>query len=123
MVGSISDLTTFSFHPVKHITTGEGGMITTNSKDLYEKLLLYRSHGITRDSKLLFHEEGPWYYEQLELGYNYRLTDIQCALGISQMKKLPYFICRRREIALRYDDAFRLEPNIIIPNQEKGELN
>ena len=78
----------FSFHPVKHITSGEGGMITTNNKDYYEKLLQFRSHGITRDPSKLTENHGPWYYEMQFLGYNYRLTDIQAALGFSQLKKI-----------------------------------
>lgn len=120
MIGSISDMTTFSFHPVKHITTGEGGMILTNDDKLYERLKLYRTHGITREASMLTKNDGPWYYEQLELGYNYRITDIQCALGISQMKKLPEFISRRREIAKKYDEAFKDVPQIIRPYQLEG---
>ncbi|ROR31534.1 UDP-4-amino-4,6-dideoxy-N-acetyl-beta-L-altrosamine transaminase [Mobilisporobacter senegalensis] len=120
MIGNISDLTTFSFHPVKHITTGEGGMITTNDKELYNRLVLYRSHGITRNQSLMSSYDGPWYYEQLELGFNYRVTDIQCALGISQMKKLEQFVARRREIANRYNDEFSNIKNIIIPKQLDG---
>ncbi|WMJ90216.1 UDP-4-amino-4,6-dideoxy-N-acetyl-beta-L-altrosamine transaminase [Anaerocolumna sp. MB42-C2] len=119
-IGSISDMTTFSFHPVKHITTGEGGMITTNNKELYERLILYRSHGITRDTSLLLSNDGPWYYEQQELGYNYRITDIQSALGLSQMKKLDFFIARRREIAEKYNEAFKDLDGIIIPGQKEG---
>lgn len=119
-IGSISDMTTFSFHPVKHITTGEGGMITTNSKELYDKLVLFRSHGITRDERFLEKNEGGWYYEQLDLGYNYRITDIQCALGISQMKKLERFVERRQEIAKRYNEAFADIKGIQIPKQEAG---
>jgi UDP-4-amino-4,6-dideoxy-N-acetyl-beta-L-altrosamine transaminase len=119
-IGSISDLTTFSFHPVKHITTGEGGMITTNNEKLYERLLLFRSHGISRDQAQLYKCEGPWYYEQLELGYNYRLTDIQAALGLSQLKKSDKFLARRREIAAIYTEAFQENDLIITPWQQDG---
>lgn len=105
-IGSLSDMTCFSFHPVKPITTGEGGMITTNDEALYKRLLLFRSHGITRDEEFLEENQGAWYYEQVELGYNYRITDIGCALGISQLNKLDGFLERRKEIAGRYDEAF-----------------
>jgi dTDP-4-amino-4,6-dideoxygalactose transaminase len=101
-----SDMTILSFHAVKQLTTGEGGMVLTNDHDLYEKLVFFRSHGITRNIKYMKETEGPWYYEMHELGYNYRLTDIQCALGTSQLKKLDKFIARRKEIAKMYDDAF-----------------
>ena len=96
-VGSceFSDMAVFSFHPVKIITTGEGGMVLTNRTDLYEKLKLYRSHGITRDPELMTHaSDGPWYYQQVDLGYNYRMTDIQAALGYSQMDRLDAFVAR-----------------------------
>lgn len=96
-----SDCSILSFHPVKHITAGEGGAVTTNSKEIYEKLLELRAHGIKR-----LPEFAPWYYEMHSLGFNYRITDIQCALGISQLKKLDSFIKRRKEIALKYDKAF-----------------
>lgn len=112
-----SDMTVFSFHPVKIITTGEGGMVLTNNKKLYEKLVLYRSHGITRDaSKMTKEADGPWYYQQIELGYNYRMTDIQAALGYSQMERLDTFVARRRQLAQRYDDLLADLP-IRIPKQ------
>ena len=101
-----TDMAILSFHPAKQITTGEGGAICTRDKKLYEKLLELRSHGITRDPKKLMHNDCPWYYEQQSLGFNYRISDIQCALGLSQLIKLDGFIKRRREIAARYDEAF-----------------
>jgi len=100
-----SDMTVFSFHPLKHITTGEGGAITTNNIKLYEKLLALRSHGIYKNQDMTV-KHGLWYYEMRELGFNYRITDFQCALGISQMKKLDTFIKRRRQIADIYHKAF-----------------
>ncbi len=108
MVGdcAYADMTVFSYHPVKHIATGEGGSITTNRKDLFDKLSLYRTHGITKDPELLEHSDGAWYYEMQELGYNYRITDFQAALGISQLKRLNWSIQRRQEIAERYNKAF-----------------
>lgn len=102
-----SDMTVFSFHPVKTITTGEGGAITTNSKVLYERLLLLRSHGMERDPAKIADYPGPWYYQMDGLGFNYRMTDIQAALGNSQLKKLPRFKDRRRAIIKRYNEAFR----------------
>jgi len=101
-----SDMTTLSFHAVKHITTGEGGMVLTNNRRLYELLKKFRSHGITRDPKMYNSDRGAWYYEMSELGYNYRLTDLQCALGISQLKKLPAFLKKRRNTAKKYDNYF-----------------
>ena len=122
MVGNCkySDMTGFSFHPVKSIAAGEGGMITTNSKKLYKKLLKLRSHGINKlDDKFINTElaftnvlKNPWYYEMQELGYNYRITDIQCALGQSQLKKINKFIERRLELVNRYDEAFSTLNNI-----------
>lgn len=117
-VGSIADMTTFSFHPVKTVTGGEGGAVLTNSEDLYEKLLLYRSHGITRESKLLEREsDGPWYYEQIDLGYNYRITDIQCALILSQIDKLEQFAARRKEIVRKYNEAFSQIPELFVQQE------
>ncbi len=121
-VGSLADMTVFSFHPVKHITTGEGGMVVTDREDWARRLRMFRTHGITRDpadfSPLTSDLRPPtsglrppssepsWFYEMVQLGYNYRLTDIQCALGISQLRKLPGWLQRRRELAAAYDDAF-----------------
>lgn len=159
-IGGLSDLTIFSFHPVKHITTGEGGMVTTNSRELYEKLLMFRNHGIIREPgkwtaltdnsgtggmALSFHRPGPgdlapdstgqaippvfrgtadrletvpsWYYEVQFLGYNYRMSDIHAALGLSQLKKADKFLVRRREIAGIYNQAFASLPGLIIPYQ------
>lgn len=104
--GNYSDLQIFSFHPVKHIATGEGGMITTNNKDLYERLLLLRTHGITKSPELLEENHGVWYYEMHELGYNYRLSDIQAALGISQLNRADESIKLRNKIAKKYNQSF-----------------
>ena len=104
-VGSLADLNTFSFHPVKHITTGEGGMISTDQPQLAEKMRIFRNHGITTDHRQR-EEQGSWLYEMVELGYNYRLTDFQCVLGLNQLRKLPGWIERRQEIARNYTDAF-----------------
>lgn len=110
-----SDMTVFSFHPVKIITTGEGGMVLTNRKDLYDRLIRLRSHGITRDPGLMTGEsDGSWYYQQIELGFNYRMTDIQAVLGVSQMKRLDEFVTRRHLIKSRYDSAFASLP-VTIP--------
>ena len=114
-IGSCSDLTTFSFHPVKQITTGEGGMITTNDSVFYQQLLEFRTHGITRNPELLSRDEGAWYYEQQSLGYNYRLTDLQAALGLSQLKKSDQFLKRRREIANTYQQALAGLKGLILP--------
>jgi UDP-4-amino-4,6-dideoxy-N-acetyl-beta-L-altrosamine transaminase len=104
---SFSDLTVFSFHPVKHITTGEGGAITTNSKKLYKKLIELRTHGITKDAASLRENHGGWYYEMQSLGYNYRITDFQAALGINQLAKSDKWSERRLDLVRRYDDAFK----------------
>lgn len=105
--GSIADMTTFSFHPVKTVTAGEGGAIMTNDPELYRRLVLYKAHGITRDAAQMSREpEGPWYYEQVDLGYNYRMTDIQAGLLLSQLDKLEAFSERRKQIVARYNEAF-----------------
>ena len=105
-VGTLADVTVFSFHPVKHITTGEGGAATTDDGKLAQRMRLFRSHGIMSDYSQR-EAQGTWYYEMVDLGYNYRITDIQCALGLSQLKKLPAFLARRREIAARYNEVLR----------------
>lgn len=114
---SFSDLTVFSFHPVKILTTGEGGMVLTNRKDLYEKLILLRSHSITRDVNLMQGEtHGPWYYQQIGLGFNYRMTDIQAALGISQLERINQFVDRRHYLANRYNRLLKDLP-VKLPKQ------
>lgn len=118
-VGSclFSDMAVFSFHPVKIITTGEGGMVVTNREDLYEKLIRLRTHGITRNPELMQGEShGLWYYQQLELGFNYRMTDIQAALGASQMQRLDEFVSRRRHLAARYNQLLSDFP-LVLPWQ------
>ena len=122
-LGSIADLTTFSFHPVKTITTGEGGAVTTDDDALAGALRLFRSHGITRSPEALTQDDlepGPWYYEMQVLGYNYRITDIQCALGLSQLGRLGRFVARRRAIAARYDEAFGADPALRVPARRPG---
>ncbi|UOQ51075.1 UDP-4-amino-4,6-dideoxy-N-acetyl-beta-L-altrosamine transaminase [Hymenobacter cellulosivorans] len=104
--GQLADLAIFSFHPVKHIATGEGGMVTTNSPELYEKLLMLRTHGITKDPAKMQRHDGGWYMEMQALGYNYRIPDMLCALGISQLERADTGLARRRELAARYDEAF-----------------
>ena len=102
--GRYSDITVFSFHPVKIVTTAEGGMALTNSDELASRMNLLRSHGVTRDQNLMTHEpDGPWYYQQVDLGFNYRMTELQAALGVSQMDRLDAFVARRHELAKRYD--------------------
>ncbi|WP_085992722.1 UDP-4-amino-4,6-dideoxy-N-acetyl-beta-L-altrosamine transaminase [Oceanobacillus senegalensis] len=118
-IGSIADLTMFSFHPVKHITTGEGGIITTDNHQFYEKLVGFRNHGITRDPQKIIGKHEPWYYEMQEIGLNYRMTDIQAALGLSQMKKIGYFLVKRREYAKKYTEAFKDLEGVITPTEQK----
>lgn len=118
-VGSLADMTCFSFHPVKTVTGGEGGAILTNNEELYKKLVLARTHGITHDESMMEDtpHEGPWYYEQISLGYNYRLTDFQAALITSQLGKLDMFAARRKEIVKKYNDAFKNVQEIIIQKE------
>ncbi|MBT3297535.1 UDP-4-amino-4,6-dideoxy-N-acetyl-beta-L-altrosamine transaminase [archaeon] len=119
-----SDMACFSFHPVKHITTGEGGIITTNSKEIYDKLLVLRHHGIVKDSNQFINQnEGPWYHEIQELGFNYRITDFQCALGMSQLNKIDSFVNKRREIAKKYDFAFKESQGIEIIKENENLFN
>lgn len=118
-VGALSDITTFSFHPVKTITSGEGGAILTNNEDIYKKLKLVHIHGITHDETFMQEKihEGPWYYEQVMLGYNYRITDFQAALLLNQLAKIDSFILRRKEIVKKYDEVFKDIPEIIIQKE------
>lgn len=120
-VGSLADMTVFSFHPVKHITTGEGGMIVTDNKKFNNKIRLFRNHGIATEYQQR-EEQGSWFYRMVDLGYNYRLTDLQCALGISQLKKLPKWIARRQEVAQRYTQALK-EIREIIPQELAKDIS
>lgn len=120
-VGSFADMTTFSFHAVKTVTGGEGGAVVTDNPDYYQKLKLYRTHGITRDPSLMEHRpDGPWYYEELMLAPNYRITDMQAALISSQLDKLPAFAARKKEIVRRYDEAFSKLPGIKVQKENEG---
>ena len=118
-VGSLADLSTFSLHPVKPITTGEGGAITTDNPELAQRMRIFRSHGITTDHRQR-EQAGSWFYEMVDLGYNYRLTDLQCALGLSQLKKLPAWVARRSEIAEQYDERFASLAEIQLPVVRAG---
>ena len=112
-----SDVTVFSFHPVKIITTAEGGMVVTNNVDLAQKMDLYRSHGVTRNPQLMMKEtEGPWYYQQVDLGFNYRMTELQAALGVSQLYRLHEFVSKRHQIAQRYNEILHNLP-VVLPYQ------
>jgi UDP-4-amino-4,6-dideoxy-N-acetyl-beta-L-altrosamine transaminase len=118
-----SDITVFSFHPVKIITTGEGGMAVTNNQNLTEKMSLLRSHGITRDPSLMTQgPDGPWYYQQIDLGFNFRMTDIQAAIGISQMSRLDYYITKRKEIAEQYNLLLNRLP-VLVPYQHSDSYS
>lgn len=122
-VGAIGRLNTFSFHPVKHIATGEGGMITTDDAALAARMRAFRTHGITKDAARFLPadacaplaEQGPWYYEMQTLGFNYRISDLNCALGRSQLRKLDRFVARRRAVAARYTEALRDLPHVGVP--------
>ncbi len=117
-IGSIADMTCFSFHPVKTVTGGEGGAITTNDEQLYRKLMRLRTHGITRSQEEMVHPtDALWYNEQVDLGFNYRMTDFQAALLLSQLGKLPKFAARRKEIVKRYDQAFSRMPEIVVQRE------
>ena len=117
-IGSIADMTTFSFHPVKTVTAGEGGAVTTNDPILYQKLVLAHAHGITRDRSQMVHPaDDPWYYEQVNLGYNYRMTEFQAALLMSQLEKLDAFSKRRKEIVKMYDEAFSKIPELKVQKE------
>lgn len=117
-VGSLADMTCFSFHPVKTVTGGEGGAITTNDEQLYRRLLRVRTHGITRvQSEMVHPTDALWYNEQVELGYNYRMTDFQAALLISQLNKLPKFSARRKEIVKKYDEVFSQMPELVVQKE------
>lgn len=118
-VGSLADMTMFSFHPVKHITTGEGGIIVTDNEIFYNKLQRFRNHGMTRNPEEMKNNDGPWYYEMHDLGFNYRMTDIQAALGVSQIRKIDKFLKRRREIVDMYNDAFSLMKGMVLPYQHE----
>jgi perosamine synthetase len=118
-VGSIAHMTVFSFHPVKHLTTGEGGMVTTDRADFAEKLRRFRNHGISSDARQR-QTSGQWHYEMVSLGFNYRLTDIACALGLSQFPKLDQNLARRREIAKRYTKTLESIPGLIVPSVRQG---
>jgi UDP-4-amino-4,6-dideoxy-N-acetyl-beta-L-altrosamine transaminase len=119
--GKFAEMAIFSFHPVKHIATGEGGMITTNDEKLFKQLLILRTHGITKDPDLLIENHGGWYYEMQSLGYNYRITDFQAALGSSQLKRAPAGIQKRQKLAQRYYDGLKNSP-LILP-AVKNEIN
>ena len=121
-VGTLADLSVFSFHPVKHITTGEGGMVVTDETKFAERMRRFRNHGISMDSRQRA-DHGTWYYEMEDLGYNYRITDFQCALGLSQLQNLPAFLERRRQIAAQYDESFSRLPEVEALGLREGVLH
>ncbi|MBU3071026.1 UDP-4-amino-4,6-dideoxy-N-acetyl-beta-L-altrosamine transaminase [Aestuariicella sp. G3-2] len=121
--GHFSDITVFSFHPVKIITTAEGGMALTNDESLANRMALLRSHGVTRDPALMTHEpDGSWYYQQVDLGFNYRMTELQAALGVSQMERLSNFVIRRHQLANRYDELLADLP-VVSPWQHQDSYS
>ncbi|MEH6822368.1 MAG: UDP-4-amino-4,6-dideoxy-N-acetyl-beta-L-altrosamine transaminase [Motiliproteus sp.] len=121
--GKYSDITVFSFHPVKIVTTAEGGMALTNDKAVADRMALLRSHGITRDPELMTHDaDGPWYYQQIELGFNYRMTELQAALGLSQMQRLDQFVAQRHQLALRYNALLDRLP-VVTPYQHRDSYS
>jgi perosamine synthetase len=118
-VGTLADLSELSFHPVKPVTTAEGGAVLTDDQGMAKRAHLFRTHGITREADDMQAPDGPWYYEMQHLGFNYRLTDVQCALGLSQLAKLEEFIARRRKIAATYDAALESLPGIVLPGRRE----
>jgi UDP-4-amino-4,6-dideoxy-N-acetyl-beta-L-altrosamine transaminase len=119
-VGTLADVTTLSFHPVKHITTGEGGAVLCDDAAIHRSVSVLRTHGVVKDPSQQGRDEGPWYYEMQALGFNYRITDIQCALGTSQLVRLDAFLARRRWIASRYDEAFDGLAGLVLPGRRLG---
>ena len=120
-IGSVADLNTFSLHPVKHMTTGEGGVITTDDSELAQRMRVFRNHGITTDHRQRA-EQGSWFYEMVDIGYNYRITDFQCALGLSQLNKMPQWVQQRQAIAKAYDEAFATVP-AVVPLTVRSEVS
>jgi perosamine synthetase len=122
-IGALSDMTVFSFHPLKTITAGEGGAVVTDEKELFQKMMMFRNHGLTKDKEMMSEYPGDWFYEMHYLGYNYRITDFQCALAISQMKKLDGFVSKRASIAAIYNEAFESIEELEPLTQEKGRTS
>lgn len=122
-IGSLSDMTVFSFHPVKSITTGEGGAICTDSEQYYKAMCMFRTHGVVNDDRMEKKDEGPWYFEMQSLGFNYRLTDIQSALGIAQLAKVDDFVAKRRALAEYYNESLKEAADIILPKFNKDNTS